>query len=209
MFYVFLCPWAFLTAMMAPSCQGSKYQYLEETQVDGSGPMASKTDVKQAAWDPIGLLGGKQLANDSVYMARQTGTSLKVYNTKRGIIIFESIILTLRKCLVESKFQTPCIHRQMWHQGWKSTPRHPTKSWLNLQGFIPNFNWFPASKGNQNPSRKPIQNQKSKVLNQRFGGKLESNHTRRMACLSNTCRVGKFDSWPCKTRVDGQPVKMN
>ena len=49
-----LCPQAFLTAMMAPSCQGSKYQYLEETQVDGS--MASKTDVKQAAWDPRGLL---------------------------------------------------------------------------------------------------------------------------------------------------------
>lgn len=105
-----LCPQAFLTAMMAPSCQGSKYQYLEETQVDGS--MASKTDVKQAAWDPRGLLLNYYSRWKGAWQWKcaccQTVTSLKVYFTKRGIIIFHSIIWELRKCvvsLVDLKFQ--------------------------------------------------------------------------------------------------------
>ena len=107
---IFLCPQAFLTAMMAPSCQGSKYQYLEETQVDGS--MASKTDVKQAAWDPRGLLLNYYSRWKAAWQWKctscQTGTSLKVCFTKRGIIIFHSIIWGLRKwvvSLVELKLQ--------------------------------------------------------------------------------------------------------
>lgn len=132
-FYIFLCPQAFLAAMMAPSCQGSKYQYLEETQVDGS--MASKTDVKQAAWDPRGLLlnyySRWKAAWQWEFACCQIGTSLKIYfiyQERNHNSEFHN--LGIAKMCSEPG-------RLVWHEGqqasgMKSTPRHSTKAdWIS------------------------------------------------------------------------------